>query len=311
MAISYEQVSFAYDDRSLWRHSALEGIDLRLATGTFAAVAGGTGSGKSTLLQHLNGILKPTGGKVRVLDFTMEAGAKGPPLRELRRRVGLVFQFPEQQLFEDTVEKDLCFGPLNFGMSPAEAKERASKALAMVGLDDSFLPRNPFHLSGGQMRKVAIASALAMDPEVIALDEPTATLDPESRAELAGLLSRMQREQGKTVVVITHRMEEMLPYVDTWVVMKEGAKAFQGTAADLVREAGRLERECGLAIPACISVWNRVAARFGLEGEEPCLTPDSLAARVARLLAGNRQEEGMKREGAESDAEQAAVRALH
>ncbi|RCX13575.1 energy-coupling factor transport system ATP-binding protein [Fontibacillus phaseoli] len=295
MAICFEQVSYAYDERSLWRHSALEEVNLELGKGAFAAIAGSTGSGKSTLLQHFNGILKPTSGKVRVLDFTLEAGAKQPPLRELRRRVGLVFQFPEQQLFEDTVEKDLCFGPLNFGMTPAEAKDRASKALEMVGLDDSFLPRNPFHLSGGQMRKVAIASVLAMNPDVIALDEPTATLDPQSRAELAVLLSRLQREQGKTVIVVTHRMEEMLPYVNTWILMKDGAKVFQGPAAGLVREAGRLEKEFGLAVPACITTWNEIAARFGLEAEEPCLTPETLAGRVAGLLDERKQ--GIKRDG--------------
>lgn len=293
MAIVFEQVNFAYDERSLWSHSALVDVTLELETGRFAAIAGSSGSGKSTLLQHFNGILKPTGGTVRVLDFTLQAGGKQPPLRELRRRVGLVFQFPEQQLFEDTVEKDLCFGPQNFGMSPAEAKAQASKALALVGLDDSFLPRNPFHLSGGQMRKVAIASVLAMDPDVIALDEPTATLDPQSRAELAELLSRLQREQGKTVIVVTHRMEEMLPYVDKWIVMKDGTRVFQGSAAELVREAGRLERDCGIAVPSCISIWKNIADQFGLEEEEPCLTPEAVAARMARWFA----EHSGKREG--------------
>lgn len=282
MAIQFEQVSFAYDERSLWRHSALEEVDLRLADGVFAGIAGASGSGKSTLLQHFNGILKPTGGKVRVLDVTMEAGGKMPPMRELRRRVGLVFQFPEQQLFEDTVEKDLCFGPLNFGCSVDEAKERASRALAQVGLDDSFLSRNPFHLSGGQMRKVAIASVLAMEPDVIALDEPTATLDPQSRAELADMLSRLHREAGKTVIVVTHRMEEMLPYAEQWIVMKEGRKSFQGSAAELAREAPRLEAE-GLAIPASVRYWNKAAAQYGLADEPPCLTPEALAERLARL----------------------------
>ncbi|TYA11602.1 energy-coupling factor transporter ATPase [Paenibacillus faecis] len=284
MAIVFEQVSFAYDDRSLWRQSALEEICLTLEEGVFAAVAGASGSGKSTLLQLFNGILRPTGGRVRVLDWDIQAGEKPLPLRHLRRRVGLVFQFPEQQLFEDTVEKDLCFGPLNFGMTRAEARVRASRALDMVGLDDTLLGRNPFHLSGGQMRKVAIASVLAMDPDVLVLDEPTATLDPQSRAELALLLSRLHREQGKTVIVVTHRLQEMLPYAGLWIVMKEGRLAFQGGAAELVREAERLERDCGLAVPACIAMWNEVAGRLGLSGEEPCLTPETLAERLARLL---------------------------
>ncbi|RRJ63719.1 energy-coupling factor transporter ATPase [Paenibacillus oralis] len=283
MAIHFEQVSFAYDDRSLWRHSALENVTLHVARGAFAAIAGASGSGKSTLMQLFNGLLKPTAGKVRVLDVTLQAGEKASGMRELRRRVGLVFQFPEQQLFEDTVEKDLCFGPLNFGCPAAEARERASRALALVGLDDSFLARNPFHLSGGQMRKVAIASVLAMEPDVIALDEPTATLDPQSRAELAGMLSRLHREQGKTLIVVTHRMEEMLPYAERWIVMNEGRIAFQGTPGELVREAVRLEAE-GLKLPDSIHCWRAVSARFGLEAEEPCLTAEALAERLARLM---------------------------
>lgn len=284
MSIDFEQVSFAYDANSLWRNSALEQISLHLESGVFAGIAGASGSGKSTLMQHFNGILKPTEGKLRVLDVTMQAGDKVPPLRELRRRVGLVFQFPEQQLFEDTVEKDICFGPLNFGCTPDEARGRARRALSLVGLDDSFLPRNPFHLSGGQMRKIAIASVLAMEPDIIALDEPAATLDPQSRAELAGMLSRLHREEGKTVLVVTHRMEEILPYADQWIVMEDGHKSFQGSVKELVQEAGRLEAS-GLAIPDCIRYWNAAAAHYGLEEEEPCLTAESLAERLAALPA--------------------------
>ncbi|MEK4508618.1 energy-coupling factor transporter ATPase [Paenibacillus sp. FSL K6-2524] len=291
MAITFQQVSFAYDAKNLWRHGALEDIDLKINEGEFVAIAGASGSGKSTLLQHLNGILMPTTGKVQVLDVIMSAGEKTPKLMELRRRVGLVFQFPEHQLFEDTVEKDLCFGPLNFGSSKVEAKEQASKALSMVGLDDSFLERNPFHLSGGQMRKVAIATVLAMDPDVIVLDEPTATLDPQSRAELAELLYRLRRDQGKTVIVVTHRMEEMLPYVDQWIVMQDGRKTFQGSAAELTREALKLEAS-GLALPSCISYWNQIATRFGLEMEEPCLTVEALAERLERVLQVHDTAEG-------------------
>lgn len=285
MAIHFEQVSFAYDDRSLWRHGALEDVSISIAPGSFVGIAGITGSGKSTLLQHLNGILKPTVGRVKVLDFTIEPGDKGP-LRELRRRVGLVFQFPEQQLFEDTVEKDLCFGPLNFGVPLEEAKARASRALALLGLDDSFLPRNPFHLSGGQMRKVAIASILTMEPDIIALDEPTATLDPQSRAELAQLLSRLQREEGKTVIVVTHRIEEMLPYADTWIVMKDGRTIFQGSLSELALEEHRLS-EAGLALPECIRIWSQIATRFGLQHEKPCFSAEAIAERLAGLYGAH------------------------
>ncbi|WP_110930297.1 energy-coupling factor transporter ATPase [Paenibacillus bouchesdurhonensis] len=284
MAITFEEVSYAYDDRTLWRSGALEGVNMDIRPGTFTGIAGTTGSGKSTLLQHFNGILRPTAGRVRILDVVVNSQEKAPKMSELRRRVGLVFQFPEQQLFEDTVEKDICFGPLNFGMSLAEARERAKWALSLLGLEESLLQRNPFHLSGGQMRKVAIASVLAMDPEVIALDEPTATLDPQSRAELAALLSKLHREQGKTVIVVTHRLEELLPYVDGWIVMKRGRKLFQGTTDALVREAAFLEQE-GLALPECITLWNQLAAEYGLEAEKPCLTPNSLAERLAQIYA--------------------------
>ncbi|WP_068779572.1 energy-coupling factor transporter ATPase [Paenibacillus sp. GM2] len=290
MAIHFEQVSFAYDDRSLWRHGALEDVSISIASGSFVGIAGMTGSGKSTLLQHLNGILKPTAGRVQVLDFTIGPGDKGP-LSKLRRRVGLVFQFPEQQLFEDTVEKDLCFGPLNFGVPLEEAKVRASRALALLGLDDSFLPRNPFHLSGGQMRKVAIASILTMEPDIIALDEPTATLDPQSRAELAQLLAKLQREEGKTVIVVTHRIEEMLPYADTWIVMKDGRTIFQGSPSELACEEHRLS-EAGLALPECIRIWSQLAARFGLEHEKPCFSAKALAERLAGLYKAHPPEGG-------------------
>ncbi|WP_245237725.1 ATP-binding cassette domain-containing protein [Paenibacillus ihuae] len=199
MAIQLQQVSYTYADRSLWKQTALHDINLNILKGSMVGIAGATGSGKSTLLQLFNGILKPSEGTVSVLDVTIRAGEKSPKLLPLRRRVGLVFQFPEQQMFEETVEKDLMFGPLNFGMSPEEAKLRARQAMTDMGLDLSLLERNPFRLSGGQMRKAAIASVLAMDPDIVVLDEPTATLDPVSRAELISLLERLCREQGRTI----------------------------------------------------------------------------------------------------------------
>ncbi|AWB43239.1 ABC transporter ATP-binding protein [Paenibacillus sp. CAA11] len=283
MAITFDQVDYAYEANTLWRQTALQDVNLELAEGCLNAIAGASGSGKSTLLQLLNGILKPTGGRLQVLDVELAAGVKPPKLRELRRRVGLVFQFPEHQLFEDTVEKDLCFGPLNFGLSEAEAKDRARQALSRLGLGSELLPRSPFHLSGGQMRKVAIASVLAMDPDVLVLDEPTATLDPVSRHELIQLLSRLCREEGKTVIVVTHRLEEMLPFADRWVMMKEGRCRFQGTSAQLVQEAPQLEAE-GFTLPDCIHIWRRLAAAYGLEQEEPCFSAGELAGRIRQLL---------------------------
>jgi energy-coupling factor transport system ATP-binding protein len=284
MAIELQKVSYTYADRSLWKLTALRGINLSVPQGSIVGIAGATGSGKSTLLQLFNGILKPTEGTVRVLDVTIRAGEKSPKLLPLRRRVGLVFQFPEQQMFEETVEKDLCFGPLNFGMSLDEAKSRARQAMLDMGLDLALLERNPFQLSGGQMRKAAIASVLAMDPEVIVLDEPTATLDPISRAELISLLERLCREQGRTIVIVTHRMDELLPYADNWVVLKEGSTAFQGSVKALADDPSILER-CGLTVPQSLRYWRAVADRFGLVDEAPRLTADSLAELIASLPA--------------------------
>lgn len=284
MAIQLQQVSYTYADRSLWKQTALHDIDLGIAQGTMVGIAGATGSGKSTLLQLFNGILKPSKGTVKVLDVTIQAGEKAPKLLPLRRRVGLVFQFPEQQMFEETVEKDLIFGPLNFGMSAEEAKTRARRAMTDMGLDLDLLERNPFRLSGGQMRKAAIASVLAMDPEIIVLDEPTATLDPLSRAELIGLLERLCREQGKTIIIVTHRMDELLPYADHWALLKEGTLVFQGSGRELAADPDILER-CGLSVPHSLRYWQAVARRFGLEGEQPCLTAESLAERISLLQA--------------------------
>jgi len=280
MAIELQQVSFVYSDRSLWKQTALHHINLNIPQGSIVGIAGATGSGKSTLLQLFNGILKPTEGTVKVLDVTLRAGEKSPKLLPLRRRVGLVFQFPEQQMFEETVEKDLCFGPLNFGMSLEEAKVRARKAMTDMGLDLALLERNPFRLSGGQMRKAAIASVLAMDPEIVVLDEPTATLDPVSRAELISLLERLCREQGRTIVIVTHRMDELLPIADSWVVLKDGQTAFQGNVQELAADPSILER-CGLVVPQSLRYWKAVADHFQLEGVAPKLTPQALAEFIA------------------------------
>ncbi|WP_060863030.1 energy-coupling factor transporter ATPase [Paenibacillus riograndensis] len=294
MAIQLQQVSYTYAENSLWKQTALHEITLGIPQGSLTGIAGATGSGKSTLLQLFNGILKPTQGTVQVLDVTIRAGEKSPKLLPLRRRVGLVFQFPEQQMFEDTVEKDLCFGPLNFGMSPEEAKERARQAMLEMGLDLGLLTRNPFRLSGGQMRKAAIASVLAMDPEIVVLDEPTATLDPVSRAELISQLERLCREQGRTIIIVTHRMDELLPYADRWILLKDGKIAFQGSGGELAEEPDILAR-CGLGVPHSLRYWRGIADRFGLAGEKPRLTPESLAELIASLPgagAAGRPEEG-------------------
>ncbi|WP_138495170.1 ATP-binding cassette domain-containing protein [Paenibacillus pinistramenti] len=296
MSVIFEEVSYEYDKGTPFRQPALNGVNLHIEPGSFTAIAGPTGCGKSTLLQLFGGLLDPTAGSVKVFDTVLKAGAKTPKLRELRRRTGLVFQFPEHQLFEETVEKDLCFGPLNFGLPAEEAKRRAGAALRQVGLPEELLGRSPFHLSGGQMRKAAIASVLAMEPDLLVLDEPGASLDPASRTELTELLLRLCREQGKTVVVVTHRIEELLPYADRWVLMKDGSCLFQGTAEAMAEQLPMLEKE-GLQLPECMHWWHWLAGHFGLGGERPVFSAAGLAELTAKLL---------EQAGAGAGAEEAA-----
>ncbi|MGN7359426.1 ATP-binding cassette domain-containing protein [Paenibacillus sp. SAF-054] len=283
MGIQLEHVSYTYDARSPLRQTALHNVDLDLAEGALTGIAGSSGSGKSTLLQLLNGILLPTEGSVKVLDVRLSAGEKPPKLAPLRKRVGLVFQFPEQQLFARTLEEDLVFGPLNFGATPEEAAASARKALEAMGLEESLLSRHPLQLSGGQRRKAAIASVLAMDPDILVLDEPGATLDQVSRTELILLLHRLCREEGKTVIIVTHRIDELLPYADRWVIVHEGCAVFEGTARGLVDAAAKLP-DYGLSVPLPIRCWRELEAAYGLQAEEPCLSAASLAERIAQLV---------------------------
>ncbi|MNZ61159.1 Energy-coupling factor transporter ATP-binding protein EcfA2 [compost metagenome] len=212
------------------------------------------------------------------MDYRLEAGTNAKPTKGLfkkrkhkvkvpaglRKRVGLVFQFPEQQLFEETIEKDICFGPINFGASQAEALEAAHAAAAYMGLDEELLHRSPFQVSGGQLRKAAIAAVLAADPDIIVLDEPTASLDQQSRTELMQLLHTLNREQGKTIIVVTHRLGEVLPYADQYVVMDSGTCLYQGDAAALIARPDLLER-AGIESPAPIRLLAGLAEQLGAE----------------------------------------------
>ena len=208
---------------SPFSYAALKGIDLEIPEGKVTAIIGETGSGKSTLVQHLNALLLPSEGEVQILDKTITAGSKPKNLKELRRLVGLVFQFPEYQLFEETIEKDISFGPKNFGVSAEEAAQRAKEVLKVVGLDESYLQRSPFDLSGGQKRRIAIAGILAMNPDVLVLDEPTAGLDPQGASDMMQLFVDMNKKYGKTVLIVTHDMEHVLQYCEEVVVVQDGS----------------------------------------------------------------------------------------
>ncbi|MDL2211363.1 energy-coupling factor transporter ATPase [Erysipelotrichaceae bacterium OttesenSCG-928-M19] len=222
MAIEITNLEYTYGKNTIFEYQALNGIDLTIDDSSFVAIIGKTGSGKSSLIQHLNAILLPDKGEVKVNDFTMTNNDKKTSFKELRKQVGLVFQFSEYQLFEESVIKDVMFGPLNFGVSEEDAKELALKYLKMVNLDESIYEKSPFELSGGQKRRVAIAGILAMDPSIIVLDEPTAGLDPQGAIEIMEIFLTLKNEFHKTLILVSHDMDFVYQYADEIILLNEG-----------------------------------------------------------------------------------------
>ena len=225
MSITFKDVSFEYSANTPLAYKALDNINLEITEGKITAIIGATGSGKSTLVQHLNALLLPTKGEITVFDKKIEAGVKPQNLKELRRKVGLVFQFPEYQLFEETVLKDVAFGPKNFGVNGEKAIEAAKEALSMVGIDSDCYEQSPLDLSGGQKRRVAIAGILAMNPNILVLDEPTAGLDPQGANQMMSLFKKLNTEMNKTIIIVTHDMEQVLNFCDEVVVVENGTIA--------------------------------------------------------------------------------------
>lgn len=223
MSIKIHQLEHVYNPNTPFSHAALKGINLEIPEGKVTAIIGQTGSGKSTLVQHLNGLLIPTAGTLDICGYHIQPLLKIKDVKQLRKEVGLVFQFPEYQLFEETIEKDIAFGPKNFGVEETEASQLVRNILPVVGLDESYLDRSPFELSGGQKRRVAIAGILVLDPKVLVLDEPTAGLDPQGAKEMMTLFMRLNREQNKTVLLVTHDMEHVMKYCDHVIVLDHGA----------------------------------------------------------------------------------------
>ncbi|AKF92403.1 ATP-binding cassette domain-containing protein [Brevibacillus laterosporus] len=261
MAIHFHEVTYSYQLGDLFQETALDNIHVGFPSGSFTAIIGPSGCGKSTLLQHMNGILLPTKGHVHILDHVITPHHSKKGIRQLRQRVGLIFQFPEHQMFADSVEKEIVFGPKNYGASPSQARALAIQALHQVNLGVELLDKNPFQLSGGQMRKVAIASILAMNPDILVLDEPTATLDCKSRHELLQLLHHLCKQEHKTVIMVTHRLEEVLSYCDRVVIMQEGKVAFQGETHEL-REQTDILATLGITIPAQFRFQHAFRQRF-------------------------------------------------
>lgn len=223
MSIIFEKLTHIYDVTMPTSQVALHEVDLTIKEGTFTAVIGETGSGKTTLVQHINALLIPSSGIVKVDDFIITNNKKeNKNLKALRKKVGVVFQFPEYQLFEETILKDIIFGPKNFGMNEEEAIEKAKEVIKLVGLDESYLEKNPFNLSGGQKRRIAIAGILAADPDILVLDEPTAGLDPKGAKEMMDLFETLNKKYNKTIIMVTHDMEHVFQYCNQVVVMKNG-----------------------------------------------------------------------------------------
>lgn len=257
MPIKFEKVSHIYSDGTPFRYVALSDVDLDISEGKMTAIIGQTGSGKSTLVQHLNALLMPSSGCVSVLDRTIEANSQPKGLKSLRKDVGLVFQFPEYQLFEETVLSDVAFGPKNFGVSKEEAETRAKEALRMVGISKEYENRSPLELSGGQKRRVAIAGILAMNPRVLVLDEPTAGLDPQGAHEMMLLFSRLNREENKTVLIVTHDMELVFEFCDEVIVMENAKPKLHTSVEDFFKDE-KLCKELNILPPAMIQMKERL-----------------------------------------------------
>ena len=248
MDIRFKQVGFAYQAGTPFEMRALHDVTFSVKDGSYVAIIGHTGSGKSTILQHLNALLKPTEGLVELGDKTIDSTTGNKDLKPLRKKVGIVFQFPEAQLFEETVEKDIAFGPKNFGVSEEEALKIAAEVVKTVGLPKEVLKKSPFDLSGGQMRRVAIAGVLAMKPEVLVLDEPTAGLDPKGRLEMMEMFYKLNKEQNMTIVLVTHQMNDVSDYADHVIVIESGNVVKEGSPKEVFSDASwLLEKQLGVS----------------------------------------------------------------
>ena len=257
MAIKLEHLDYVYGSGTAFEKRALKDVDLEIPDGQFVGIIGHTGSGKSTLIQHLNGLMRATSGQIYYNGENIYAD--GYDMRKLRSQVGVVFQYPEHQLFEVDVLSDVCFGPKNQGLSGDAMTERAKEALQQVRLDESYYKKSPFELSGGQKRRVAIAGILAMHPQVLVLDEPTAGLDPKGRDEILDLVAALHREQRITVILVSHSMEDVANYVDRIVVMNKGSVFLDDIPSKVFAHYKELET-VGLAAPQVTYVMQALKA---------------------------------------------------
>ena len=280
MSINDIDLNYTYGAGTAFEQHALKHVNFEINDGEFVGLIGHTGSGKSTLIQHLNGLIRPTGGDI--LYHGTSIYSDGYKMKELRSKVGLVFQYPEHQLFEADVFSDVCFGPKNLGCSKEETEKRARHALDLVGMDESFYEQSPFELSGGQKRRVAIAGVLAMRPEMMILDEPTAGLDPQGRDEILDQIERLNRRYGLTILLVSHSMEDVARYVDRIMVMNHGENVFDDTPKEVFKHYKELE-DMGLAAPQITYVVQELR-EHGIPVDDTITTVEEARDAILNLL---------------------------
>lgn len=282
MAITFKSLSYIYDEGMPYAHHALKDINLNIEEGKITAIIGKTGSGKSTLVEHLNALLVPSSGSLEIEDTIILPGKKNKGLKALRKKVGLVFQFSEYQLFEETILKDVAFGPKNYGASEQEAIAKAKLALKMAGIDESYYETSPFDLSGGQKRRIAIAGILALEPKIIVLDEPTTGLDPKGSQEMIDLFVKLNKKAGITVILVTHDNEIVYNYADNTVLMADGEVKYSGNTLELFNDKEKVKK-FNILEPKILSVKNALNDK-GFKIPSNVRTIDELAKYLSKEL---------------------------
>lgn len=282
MSIEIRKLSHIYNEGMTFAKTALDEIDCTIENGEMLALIGETGSGKSTLVQHLNALLIPTQGEICIGDHVISSKGKNKHLKQIRKKVGLVFQFPEYQLFEETIEKDIAFGPINFGADKEEANKIAEEMIQVVGLDKSYLQKSPFECSGGEKRRIAIAGILAMNPDVLVFDEPTAGLDPKGAKDMMELFRKLNEEMNKTVIIVSHDMEHVLTYCKRVIVMNHGKIIEDKSVKEFFQDSSILKK---LNInPPCILQMKDMLIEKGFKLDSEILDLDQLTSTILKEL---------------------------
>ncbi|KRQ87267.1 Energy-coupling factor transporter ATP-binding protein EcfA2 [Caloramator mitchellensis] len=281
MPVKIENLSYVYMPNTPFQKKALENISINIADGEFIGLIGHTGSGKSTLIQQINGLLKPTEGKVYIDEICLTD--KNVELKKIRHKVGIVFQYPEHQLFEETIYKDIAFGPTNLGLNPEQVEDRVKRAMKFVGIDyERYKDKSPFEMSGGQKRRVAIAGVLAMEPRVLILDEPTAGLDPRGRNEILNQIKNMHKEYKMTIIMVSHSMEEVAQLADRLIVLDKGRVVLEGAPREVFSKIDVLEK-IGLAAPQVTYLARNLRSK-GFDIKEDIMTIEEAKHEILRVL---------------------------